>query len=106
MSNFYAPPPMTPAPRTSTTALISLISGILSWFLLPFLAAIVAIITGHMAKNEIRRSGGMVTGNGMATAGLVLGYLQIGLFACLCIVVAIMLAFGISIPIIGNLLGQ
>ena len=106
MSNFYAPPPMTPAPRTSTTALISLISGILSWFLLPFLAAIVAIITGHMAKNEIRGSGGTVGGNGMATAGLVLGYLQIGLFACGCIAVAIMLAFGISIPIIGNFLGQ
>ena len=72
----YIPPVM---PHNSTMAIVSLISGIVSWFLLPFIAAIVAVITGHMAKNEIKKSGGMITGNGMATAGLVLGYIQLGL---------------------------
>jgi hypothetical protein len=94
--------PLPPAMRTSTMAIVSLISGIASWFLLPIIAAIVAIITGHMAKKEIKNSTGMVTGNGMATAGLVLGYVQLGLGLCVCIAVAVMLAFGVSIPFISN----
>jgi hypothetical protein len=83
-------------------AIISLISGIVSWFILPFIAAVAAVITGHMAKNEIRKSNGMLGGNGMATAGLVLGYIQLGLGVCLCLLVAAMLAFGISIPFMGH----
>ena len=94
--------PYVPVPRTSNLAIVSLISGIASWFLLPFIAAIIAVISGHMAKNEIRRGNGMVTGNGMATVGLVLGYIQLGLGLCACIVVAVMLAFGMTIPFIGN----
>ena len=100
MDQKYSPLP--PAPSTSTLAIVSLISGIVSWFLLPFIAAIAAVITGHMAKNEIKRSNGMLGGNGMATAGLVLGYVQLGLGLCVCIVVAAMLAFGMTIPLIGN----
>jgi hypothetical protein len=95
-------PPLPPVPTTSTLAIISLISGIVSWFLIPFIAAVAAVITGHMAKNEIRKSNGMLSGNGMATAGLVLGYVQLGLGLCLCVVVAAMLAFGMTIPFISN----
>jgi hypothetical protein len=94
--------PLPPTTRTSTMAMVSLISGIASWFLLPIIAAIVAVITGHMAKNEIKQGSGMVTGSGMATAGLVLGYIQLGLGLCACIVVALLLAFGVSIPFISN----
>lgn len=85
----YAPPPVYPpqmygqqaaaavvAP-TCTTATVSLISGIVAWFALPIIGAIVAIVAGHMAKREIRDAGGQLGGDGMATAGLVLGYLQI-----------------------------
>ena len=100
MDQNYSPLP--PAPTTSTLAIVSLISGIVSWFLIPFIAAIAAVITGHMAKNEIRKSNGMLSGNGMATAGLVLGYVQLGLGVCVCLVVAGMLAFGITIPFISN----
>ena len=94
--------PLPPTARTSTMAIVSLISGIVSWFLIPFVAAVVAVITGHMAKNEIKKSAGMVTGTGMATAGLILGYVQLGLGLCVCIVVAVMLAFGMTVPFIGN----
>lgn len=90
------------APRNSNMALISLISGIVSWFLIPFIAAIVAVITGHMAKNEIKKSNGMVTGNGMATAGLILGYVQLGLGLCFCIVGIAILAFGLTVPFVSN----
>jgi hypothetical protein len=87
------------APRNSTMALVSLISGIVSWFLLPFIAAIVAVITGHMAKSEIKKSNGMVTGNGMATAGLILGYVQLGLGVCAIFVIAVLAILG---PVISN----
>jgi Domain of unknown function (DUF4190) len=100
--NYSQLPPAPLAPPTSTLAIISLISGIVSWFLIPVIGAVAAVITGHMAKNEIRKSNGMLGGNGMATAGLVLGYVQLGLGLCLCLVVAAMLAFGISIPFISN----
>jgi hypothetical protein len=100
--NYSQLPPAPLAPPTSTLAIVSLISGIVSWFLLPFIAAIAAVITGHMAKNEIRKSNGTLGGNGMATAGLVLGYVQLGLGVCLCLIVAAMLAFGMTIPFIGN----
>ena len=65
--------------RTSTLAIVSLITGILCWFLLPLIGAIIAVVTGHMAKSEIRQSNGLITGEGMATAGLVLGYIHLGL---------------------------
>jgi hypothetical protein len=60
--------------RTSPLAVISLVAGILGWTLLPLLGSLGAIITGHMARSEIRRSAGTVDGNGLAIAGLVLGW--------------------------------
>lgn len=70
-------------PHNSGAAVISLISGILSWIILPGVGAVVAIISGHVAKGEIRRGMGLVTGEGMATWGLILGYLNIALSLCL-----------------------
>ncbi len=63
--------------ETSTLAIVSLVFGILAWVLIPIIGAIVAIITGHMARGEIRRSGGTLGGDGMAVAGLVLGYISL-----------------------------
>ena len=71
-----------PTAPTSNLALASLILGILGWTLLPFLGAIGAVVTGHMAKSEIKNSLGALGGNGMATAGLVLGYASIALGVC------------------------
>jgi hypothetical protein len=100
--NYSQLPPSPLAPPTSTLAIVSLIAGIVSWFLIPVIAAIAAVITGHMAKSEIRKSNGTLGGNGLATAGLVLGYVQLGLGLCLCLVIAALLAFGVSVPFISN----
>jgi hypothetical protein len=79
MANNY-PPPYQPAPlQNSTTAIISLIAGIAGLTVFPVVGSIVAVILGHMAKGEIARSGGALGGGGAATAGLVLGYVGIGL---------------------------
>jgi hypothetical protein len=64
---------------TSTPAILSLVFGILSWVALPLVGAIVAIVTGHVARGEIRRAGGALDGDGMAIAGLVLGWANLAL---------------------------
>ena len=63
-----------PLKRTSTLAVISLVSGLLGWTLVPWLGSIAAIITGHMARAEIRREAETTEGDGLAVAGLVLGW--------------------------------
>jgi type IV pilus assembly protein PilA len=45
-------------------------------FFIPF-AFLAAIVLGHIALSEIKRSAGRLTGEGLAIAGLVLGYLWI-----------------------------
>lgn len=64
--------------QTNSLAVISLVSGIASYFIVPLLGAIVAIITGNMAKKEIRQSGGRMTGEGLAKWGVILGWVNIG----------------------------
>lgn len=68
-------------PRTSGLAVASLVFGILGWTLLPFVGSIVAVVLGHIARNEVRQSPAAVEGDGLAVAGLVLGYIAIGLGA-------------------------
>lgn len=79
----HTPPPQMAQPlplrQTNVMAVVSLVSGILSWFLLPFIGAIVAVITGHMARKEIRLAPDRFEGDAMAVIGLVLGYLQLAL---------------------------
>lgn len=87
----YPPAPEFSAPKpNSTLAIVSLVAGILGWTLLPLLGSIAAVITGHMAKNEIKKSAGTLGGNGMATAGLILGYLAIALGLCVCCVLVLL----------------
>lgn len=93
------PSPVT-VPQTSTLAIVSLVSGIVTWFLVPIIGAITAIITGHMAKKEIRKSDEQLSGDGLATAGLVLGYLQIVFVVVPVCVIVILALLG---PAIGNI---
>lgn len=86
---------MNEANRTSTLAVISLVAGILGWTLLPFLGSLGAIITGHMARSEIRRAAGTVDGDGLAIAGLVLGWGSV-VVTIIGILVAVMFFGGIA----------
>jgi len=98
-SSYPQSPPINPAPSNSGLAIASLVTGILSWVLIPIIGAIIAIITGHLAKREIRESNGQLSGDGMATAGLILGYINILLVACPCCVIVVLALLG---PAIGN----
>ena len=91
----YDPPPAyVQTVRTSTLAIVSLIAGIVGLTVVPLIGSIVAVVTGHMAKREIRESGGAISGDGLATAGLVMGYVGIG-FAVLglCFLLIWLIAF-------------
>ena len=84
------------APPTSSNATISLIAGIAGLTVLPTIGSIVAIITGNSAKKEIANSGGTIGGEGLAKAGVIMGWigLILGLIA-LCVV-----AIAFIIPLI------
>lgn len=84
--------------RTSGTAIASLIFGIVTWVGLPVIGALVAVICGHVARGEIRRMpAGSMEGDGLAIAGLILGYVQLALCALgvLFFIGLLMLGFGV-----------
>lgn len=92
-----------PAYRTtSAMAVVSLVFGIAAWCMLPVVGAIVAIVCGHLARGEIRRSQGQQEGDGLAIAGLVLGYVQLAfgvvlvLFAIAALLLGLSIGFGSS----------
>ena len=64
---------------SSTLAIVSLVAGILSFVFVPVIGAIVALITGYMARGETRSIPPKASGDGMATAGIILGWVHIGL---------------------------
>ena len=85
--NAPAPPPLPPTPRPTpagrpercTLALVSLILSILG-------LNVPAIICGHVARSRIKKNP-LLTGKGMALAGLIIGYLSLA--ATLVVVIAV-----------------
>ena len=87
-ANGETPAPISAVPSAPVTAMISLVFGILS---LPsavacvgVLAAVPAIVCGHLARRQIRQSGNQARGAGMALAGLITGY--VGLLISLAVI--------------------
>ena len=70
----YVQRPFGPSSRTNGLAGVSLGFG-LGQIIVPIFGAIIAIVTGHVARGQIRRTG--ENGDGLAIAGLVLGYIGI-----------------------------
>ena len=91
----YAPEP---PPRTNALAVAALVCGIGQFFTLG-LGTIPAVILGHMSHRQIRRTGEQ--GSGMATAGLVLGWIGVALwviFITLVLFAAVSVTHGSSVP--------
>ena len=94
-----APPYVRPT-ETSGKAIASLICGIC--FLI-FPAAVAAIILGHLSLSDINKSAGRLTGRGIATTGLVLGYFGVlGLIPFILIIAAIAIPNLIRARIVAN----
>ncbi|NKI33695.1 DUF4190 domain-containing protein [Wenzhouxiangella sp. XN79A] len=88
---------MAASSETHPLALLSLICGILAWVAFPILGSLVAIVAGHAALNQSKREGFEVGGAGLARAGLILGWLQIGL-------IVLVAAFWIALALLAGAL--
>ena len=79
------------APQTPGSATAALILGICSLLVCGPICGPLAIVYGNKAKSEINASNGNLTGGGMATAGIVMGWIAVALtvIAVLVIIVAI-----------------
>lgn len=75
----YAAAPMAVPQASNGLAIWSLVTGILSLTLCGTVAAIVAVITGHLALNRAKTMPPQLARRGMAMTGLILGYISIGL---------------------------
>lgn len=84
----YPPPGYPPqghrVPGTNGLAIASLVLGIL-WIY--WIGSILALIFGYVAKGQIRRTG--ESGSGMATAGIVLGWIGIAVLVLGIVVVIV-----------------
>lgn len=65
--------------KTVGQSIASLVLGILSFLMLGLLAAIPAVICGHLAKSKIKADPENLKGDGQALAGLIMGYITIGI---------------------------
>ena len=91
----YGAPALTGSRPTNQMAIISLVAGVAGYVIPhPFIAGIAAIITGHMAKRQIAQTG--EGGAGLATAGLILGYVHLVL-SILVVLVVILIFAGVLI---------
>lgn len=84
---------------TSPLAVVSLVAALLGFTFVPLVGGIVAVVTGYLARNETRSIPPRASGDGMATAGIVMGVIQIGLLVVgiCCAVVAFVLMAGWSV---------
>lgn len=82
---YGAPPPPGSAwggapapPPTNGKAIGALVSSVLGFFC--GLGFVVGLILGYSARNEIQASGGQQGGEGLATAGIVIGWVGVALY--------------------------
>jgi len=73
------PPTLPTESGKSGLSITSLVCGIASLTCLWVIAAIPAVICGHVARSKIKKDPTHFSGAGMALAGLIMGYLSIGL---------------------------
>ncbi len=82
--------PQQPQAGTNGMAIASMVMGIL-W--LYWVGSALALVFGYMARKQIRESGGQQQGNGMATAGIVLGWIGV---AVLIVLVALFIVAAVA----------
>lgn len=71
------------SPKRESRALIALVCGILGLVLAPLLFGGTAIVLGLQARKRIQSSQGVLTGDGLAKAAVILGILDVAFYALL-----------------------
>ncbi|HEV7825530.1 MAG TPA: DUF4190 domain-containing protein [Mycobacteriales bacterium] len=95
----YSPGPAAPPRGTNTLAVVSLLLSVLAFCVLPIVGAVGGIVLGHMARRQIRETG--EDGAGVATAGIVLGWvhLVLGVIALVVLAAAGVALFRGAVPV-------
>ncbi|HEY7339929.1 MAG TPA: DUF4190 domain-containing protein [Ktedonobacterales bacterium] len=96
-ANYYQGPM---APATSGYAIASLICSLLGYIGVFGFGPLLGVIFGHLALREIDRSNGALQGRGIAQAGLILGYIALGLALLLTAIFAIIFIVGAGATIL------
>ncbi len=94
--------PYTPLPA-SGLAIASLVTGILG-FMGPVVFSLVALLTGYAARKETRSIPPRAAGDGLATAGIIMAYVQLGLAVLICACIGIY--FLVTLGLVGILGGS
>lgn len=89
-------PPVGGQPKNETLAVVSLIFGISGFVCLGIIGAVVAVITGGMAKKKIAASGGTLGGESLAKIGCILGWIGIVVNVLVIIAVIISMVVGMA----------
>ena len=82
-------------PPTSGAATASLVLGICGLVVCPFVCSVLALVFGYQAREQIDESGGQIGGRSSAVAGIVLGWVGVGL----CVLAA---AFIVLVIVVGS----
>lgn len=92
------PPPAYSAPmaqaETEPMAIASLVLSIGGWMFCPLLFSVLGVIFGYMARTRIRESAGRLQGDGIALAGIIIGWIGIGIVVAVVVLMLILLAVG------------
>ncbi len=91
--------PIQPPFPTSGLAIGSLVASILSWVLFPIIGSIIGLILGYSARKETRAVPPTAAGDGLATAGIIISWVNVGLLGCSCLVITSLMVLG---PVIGS----
>jgi Domain of unknown function (DUF4190) len=83
----------TGAAGSNGKATAALVLGILGLVFCPFVCSIAALVLGYQSRNEIDSSGGRQSGRSNATAGIVLGWIGVGLVVVGVLLIVLLAAF-------------
>jgi hypothetical protein len=85
--------------RTESTpglAIASLLLSISSFVVLPLIGSIAGVVCGHMARSQMRREGRTGEGNGVALAGVIIGWVGIAFYTALLLLIIGLIVLGAS----------
>jgi uncharacterized membrane protein len=101
VSPYYTPPYQYPrgtvlSINNNGKAVASLVLGIFGLVSCPIISSIIGLILGYQARREIAASGGWQTGESLAKAGIIIGWIGIAIYVLLFVVIAIIAAVSSS----------
>jgi hypothetical protein len=86
-------PQFQPSPPTNGLAIASLVLAISAFVALPLIGSVGGVICGHMARSQLRRSGYADRGDGLALAGLIIGWVGVAFYVGMIVLFVLALGF-------------